>query len=48
MAYVLIERQTDKKEQNAVVLDNNHSYQRKGILSYLSNTYMEFFHRGML
>lgn len=33
-----------KKEKTAVASENNRSYQRKGILSYLSNTYLESFH----
>ncbi len=32
------------KEKTAVASENNPSYQRKGILSYLSNTYLESFH----
>lgn len=37
---------THKKNEGetAVASENNHNYQRKGILSYLSNTYLESFH----
>ena len=31
-------------EKTAIASENSRSYQRKGILSYLSNTYLESFH----
>ena len=33
-----------QNEKTATALENSHSYQRKGILSYLSNTYLDSFH----
>lgn len=45
-AQVLTQTHT-KKDKTAVASENNHGYQRKGILSYLSNTYLESFHGGM-